>query len=407
MADVLPAGFDVEPAHEPVPFMDLVAQYGEIKKDVQEAVDRVLSEQRFILGDEVAEFECDVAEYCDSRDAVGCASGTDALLLSLQALDIGPGAEVITSPFTFFATAGAIHRVGAKPVFVDIDPISFNLDASQVEAAITEQTRAIIPVHIFGQCAEMEPLWRLAVRSGLAVIEDACQAIGAEYRGRRAGVLGTLGCFSFFPTKNLGGAGDGGLVTTDDPDLAARLRRLRVHGDAGGYHHREVGLNSRLDALQAAVLRIKLAHIETWTEGRQQNAKRYGELFRHYELLDAIELPAVLPDRRHVYNQYCVRVKAGQRDDVLNSLREQKVGATIYYPVPLHLQECFSDLGYKPGDLPESETACAEVLALPIFPELTADKQEVVVRSISKALGRLNSTATPEPKYLKPHERAA
>lgn len=408
MADVLPAGFDQEPAHEPVPFMDLVAQYSEIKDEVLEAVGKVFAEQRFILGDEVAEFECDVAEYCDSRDAVGCASGTDALVLSLQALNVGPGDEVITSPFTFFATGGAIHRVGATPVFVDIDPVSFNLDASRVEAAVTERTRAIIPVHIFGQCAEMEPLWRLAVRGGFAVIEDACQAIGAQYRGRRAGVLGTLGCFSFFPTKNLGGAGDGGLITTDDPDLAARLRRLRVHGDAGGYDHREVGFNSRLDALQAAVLRIKLAHIEAWTEQRQQNAKRYGELFRHYELLDAIELPAVLPDRRHVYNQYCVRVKAGQRDEVLGSLREQQVGAAIYYPVPLHLQECFAHLGYSAGELHEAESACAEVLALPIYPELSADQQELVVRGISKALGRFDSAATPAPKYLgQEHHRAA
>ncbi len=407
MADVLPAGFDTESAHEPVPFMDLVAQHSEIKDDVLQAVERVFAEQRFILGDEVAEFECDVAEYCDSRDAVGCASGTDALLLSLQALNIGPGDEVITSAFTFFATAGAIHRVGATPVFVDIDPISFNLDASRVEAAITERTRAIMPVHIFGQCAEMEPLWRLAVRGGLAVIEDACQAIGGEYRGRRAGVLGTLGCFSFFPTKNLGGAGDGGLVTTDDPDLASRLRRLRVHGDAGGYNHHEVGSNSRLDALQAAVLRVKLAHLESWTEQRQQNAKRYGELFRHYELLDAIELPTVLPDRRHVFNQYSVRVKAGQRDEVLNSMRDQKVGSTIYYPVPLHLQQCFEHLGYSKGDLPETEAACSEVLSLPIYPELSAHNQELVVRSISRALGRLGSGSTVAPKYLKEHGRAA
>jgi len=396
---------------EPVPFIDLVAQHNSISSEVDEAVHRVLSTQQFILGDEVAEFECDVAEYCDSRSAVGCASGTDALTLSLMALGIGPGDEVITSPFTFFATAGAICRVGATPVFVDIEPAGYNIDFEKIEAAVTARTRAIMPVHLFGQCAEMEPLWRVAVRNGLSIIEDACQAIGAEYRGRRAGVLGTVGCFSFFPTKNLGGAGDGGLVTTDDTEVAARLRRLRVHGDAGGYHHQEIGVNSRLDALQAAILRVKLAHLDEWTADRQQNAKRYSDLFRHYDLLDAIELPIVLPDRRPVYNQYTIRVKGARRAEVLASLRERHIGAAIYYPVPLHVQTCFAHLGYRPGDLPESERAAEEVLSLPVFPELQPYQQELVVREIARALGRISpatgSSAAPKPKFLDEQPRRA
>lgn len=399
------------PASAPVPFIDLVQQYQTIATDVQEAVQRVFAEQSFVLGDEVAEFECDVAEYCDSRAAIGVASGTDALVLSLLGLDIGPGDEVITSPFTFFATASSIARTGATPVFVDIDPVSFNLDCKQVEAAITSRTRAIMPVHLFGQCAEMEPLWRMAVRERLAIVEDACQAIGAEYHGRRAGVLGTVGCFSFFPTKNLGGAGDGGLITTDDPDLAARLRRLRVHGDAGGYRHLEVGYNSRLDALQAAVLRVKLQHLESWTEARRENARRYGELFRHYQLLDSLDLPEVQADCRHVYNQFTVRVRGGQRDAVLGHLREQNLGAAVYYPVPLHLQECFSNLGYAEGDLPHSETASREVLSLPIFAELQAYQQEQVVRGIAAALGRIGADGSGIAlKYNVPeveHRRAA
>ncbi|MEX0702510.1 MAG: DegT/DnrJ/EryC1/StrS family aminotransferase [Planctomycetales bacterium] len=383
------AGVLASASSAPVPFIDLKRQYAAISGEVQQAVHRVFSEQSFILGDEVAELECDVAEYCDSRDAIGCASGTDALVLSLMALEIGPGDEVITSPFTFFATAGAIHRVGATPVFVDIDPVSFDLDPERTEAAVNSRTRAIMPVHLYGQCAEMEPLWRLAARSNLAIVEDACQAIGAEYGGRRAGVLGTLGCFSFFPTKNLGGAGDGGLITTDDADLAMRLRRLRVHGDSGGYQHLEIGLNSRLDALQAAVLRVKLKRLDAWTAARQANAARYGDLFRQYGLLDAIEPPAILPERRHVFNQYCVRVRDGRRDAILKSLRGEGIGCMIYYPTPLHQQPCFAHLGYETGSLPESESAAQELLALPIYPELTAEEQERVVRGIARATGRL------------------
>lgn len=380
---------DSEHTHsEPVPFIDLVSQYQTIRSEIKQAVDNVFENQSFILGDEVTSLEKEIASYCDSREAIGCASGTDALILSLMAANIGPGDEVITSPFTFFATASSIARVGAKPVFVDVDPVSFNMVPELVEEAMTERTKAIMPVHIFGQCAEMEPIWRIAVRSGIPVIEDACQAIGSSYRGRRAGVLGTMGCFSFFPTKNLGGAGDGGLITTDDAELATKLRRLRVHGDAGGYKHLELGLNSRLDALQAAVLRVKLRHLDDWTAGRQANAKRYSELFRHYELLDAFDTPDILPERRHVFNQYVIRVKGGQRDAMLQSLRSQKIGAAIYYPVPLHLQDCFAHLGYKQGDFPESERAAAEVIALPIFSELLPEQQETVVRGIATALGR-------------------
>ena len=395
MAEVRPSTPTADTSNPPVPFIDLVEQYNAIASDIQAAIDRVMREQRFILGDEVAEFEYEMAEYCDSRAAVGCASGTDALILALMALDIGAGDEVITTPFSFFATASCICRVGARPVFVDIDPESFNLDPVKVEAAVTERTRAILPVHLFGQSADMEPLWRIAARGQIAIIEDACQAVGAEYRGRRAGVLGTFGCFSFFPTKNLGGAGDGGLITTDDADLAKRLLMLRVHGDAGGYNHLEIGLNSRLDALQAAILRVKLEHLDSWTVARQLNAKRYSELFHDHGLLDAVELPAVLSDRLHVFNQYSIRVKNGARDHVLQALRDRQIGAAIYYPGPLHLQQCFRSLGYLPGDFPEAEKAASEVLALPIYPELKPGHPEIVVRGIAQALGRATDSARP------------
>jgi dTDP-4-amino-4,6-dideoxygalactose transaminase len=370
----------------PVPLIDLVEQYDTIREEIHDAVDRVLASQRFILGDEVAEFEQEVAAYCDARHAIGCASGTDALILALMALDIGPGDEVITSPYTFFATASAIHRVGARPVFVDIDPQTFNLNPDAVAAAINGATRAIMPVHLFGRCAEMESLWRLAVRHGLAIVEDAAQAIGSTYRGRHAGVLGTIGCFSFFPTKNLGGAGDGGMVTTDDPDLAARLRRLRVHGDAGRYEHIEVGLNSRLDALQAAVLRVKLRRLEDWTEARRQNAARYAQLFAGEDLGDTVELPADCHEGRHVFNQYCIRVGGGQRDAVLKGLQERQIGCAIYYPKPLHVQHCFQFLGGRTGEFPEAERAAAETIALPIYAELGAARQERVVRAVAESV---------------------
>lgn len=384
---------DTSIAEPAVPFIDLVAQHRSIERDVMAAVGRVFSEQRFILGDEVAEFECDVAKYCDSRVAVGCASGTDALVLSLMALGIGPGDEVITSPFTFFATASSIHRVGAKPVFVDIDPATFNLNPDAVAAAVTERTRAIMPVHLFGLCADMDPLWRIAARGHLAIVEDACQAIGAEYRSRRAGVLGTIGNFSFFPTKNLGGAGDGGMMTTDDSTLANRLRRLRMHGDIGQYEHIEVGLNSRLDALQAAVLRVKMQHLEAWTLGRQRNARRYDNLIAQYGLGDVIQTPSIPAGYRHVFNQYTVRVRDGLRNQVMQSLRSRQLGCAVYYPKPLHLQECFRDLGYVAGDFAESEAAARDVLSLPIFAELQESQQEQVIRGIATAIGRNGSAS--------------
>ena len=371
---------------DPVPFIDLVAQYRTIEAEVTEAVGRVFRNQAFVLGEEVAGLEEEIATYCDAREAIGCASGTDALILALMALGIGPGDEVITSPFTFFATASSIVRVGATPVFVDIDPDTFNIDPRAVEAAVTPRTKAIMPVHIFGQCAEMEPMLRTAARHGLAVIEDACQAIGAEYDGRRAGVLGTIGCFSFFPTKNLGGAGDGGILTTDDRELAERMRRLRVHGDLGGYIHQEVGLNSRLDALQAAVLRVKLRHLDDWTSARQQNADRYAAHFNQRQFAGRLAPPTMIPGRRHVFNQYVVKVNDGKRDDVLSTLRSRQVGAAVYYPIPLHLQPCFAGLGYQRGDLPRSERACETVLALPIYSEMPLDHQSRVTDELGRAV---------------------
>lgn len=368
----------------PVPFIDLVAQYHAMSHEVLAAVERVFSEQKFILGDEVAALEREIAGYCDAQHAIGCNSGTDALILALQALGIGAGDEVITTPFSFFATASAICRAGATPVFADILPDTFNLDPQAVEDAITPRTKAILPVHLFGQCADMEPLQRLAAQHGLAIIEDACQAIGAEYRHRRAGVLGSVACFSFFPTKNLGGAGDGGMMTTDDPELAARLRRLRVHGDVGQYEHIEIGMNSRLDALQAAVLRVKLKHLEYWTVSRQRNARRYADQFRQTGATELLALPKTHPDCRHVFNQYSVRVRQGQRDHVLQQLRQRKIGCAIYYPKPLHLQKCFASLGCRPGQFPESEAAAREVLALPIYPELTAEDQSRVIDAVSQ-----------------------
>lgn len=372
---------------QPVPFIDLVAQYQSIREEIREAVDRCFENQSFILGDEVTQLEQEIARYCDARHAIACASGTDALILALMALGVGPGDEVITSPFTFFASASSIHRLGARPVLVDIDPESFNLCPVQVEKSISARTKAIMPVHIFGQCADMEPLWRLSTQHKIPIVEDAAQAIGAEYRGRRAGVLGSIGCFSFFPTKNLGGAGDGGIMTTDDSELAARLRRLRVHGDTGGYNHVEVGFNSRLDAVQAAVLRVKLRHLDAWTAARNRNAQQYAEALHNAGLPMGLELPVVLPDRRHVFNQYTTRVTGGQRDAVMQSLRARQIGCAVYYPIPLHLQKCFDYLGYRPGDLPEAERAAAEVLSLPIYSELPAEHQALVVAGLTDAMG--------------------
>jgi dTDP-4-amino-4,6-dideoxygalactose transaminase len=368
----------------PVPFIDLVPQFNSMSAEIMATVERVFTEQKFILGDEVSGLEQEIATYCDARHAIGCNSGTDALMIALQALGIGPGDEVITTPFSFFATASSICRVGATPVFVDIDPETFNLDPQAVEEAITPRTRAIMPVHLFGQCCDMDSLWRIAQKYELEIVEDAAQAIGAEYQGRRTGVLGAVGCFSFFPTKNLGGAGDGGMMTTDDPELAQKLKCLRVHGDVGQYEHIEVGMNSRLDSLQAAVLRVKLKQLEVWTVSRQRNAGQYGEMFRQNDVLDMISLPKIGPNRRHVFNQYCIRVRQGQRDQLMSQLKSRKIGCAVYYPKPLHLQKCFKYLGYRVGQFPEAEAASRDILALPSYPELPARDQSRIVSAVTE-----------------------
>lgn len=373
-----------------VPLIDLCEQHATIRDDVEAAVLQVLDSQKCILGDTVAQFEQSFAAYIDATHGISCASGTDALILALMALGIGPGDEVITTPYSFFATASSIVRVGAKPVFVDINPLTFNLDSCAVEAAITSRTRAVMPVHLYGQCTDMEPLWRLSVKYGLAIVEDACQAVGATYRSRKSGVLGTIGCFSFFPTKNLGGAGDGGFITTEDKDLAARMKRLRVHGDTGGYNHVEVGINSRLDAIQAAILSVKLKQLDAWSHARQENAARYTSLFENSGVLDRFELPLIDSECGHVFNQYCVRVKDGLRDEVMAGLKSRQVGCAVYYPKPLHLQECFRNFGYLAGQFPEAEQAARETLALPIYAELGAARQQRVAEALAETFAELD-----------------
>ena len=366
-----------------VPLLDLRAQYAPLREETLAAVERVFESQGFILGAEVEALEAEVAEYSQTRFAVGCASGSDALLLALMALDVKAGDEVVTTPYSFFATASSITRLGAVPRFVDIDPRTYNLDPSKVEDAITPKTRAVMPVHLYGQCAEMNALAEICGARNLTLVEDAAQAIGAEDGDRRAGSLSAVGCFSFYPTKNLGGAGDGGMLTTNDDALARRLKILRVHGGETKYHHREVGLNSRLDALQAAVLRVKLPHLDAWSDARAAHAETYRRLFTDAGLAEEIELPYVRENVRHIYNQFVVRVRGeGRRDALIEHLRRAQVGTEVYYPVPLHLQECFRYLGYKEGDFPEAERAARETLALPVYPELTADQQQYVVDSV-------------------------
>ena len=364
-----------------VPLVDLQAQYALLKDDVRAAVERVFASQRFVLGDEVRRLESSLAEYCQAKHAVGCASGSDALLLALMAFDVGIGDEVITTPASFFATASAIARLGARPVFVDIDRLIYNLDVSQVADAITARTKAIIPVHLYGQCAEVDALLALGERHGIPIIEDAAQAIGATDYGRRAGSMGAIGCFSFYPTKNLGGAGDGGFVTTNDDALAQRLRRLRAHGGMTEYEHVEVGINSRLDELQAAVLNVKLPYLDKWSDERARVADTYTRLFNEADLSFEVTTPFVRPECRHIFHQYVIRVPH-HRDALMNHLREHGVGTKVYYPIPLHRQECFSYLGYKAGAFPEAESAAAETFALPIYPELTETQQAYVVDSI-------------------------
>ncbi|MBN2017258.1 MAG: DegT/DnrJ/EryC1/StrS family aminotransferase [Candidatus Cloacimonetes bacterium] len=360
-----------------VPMLDLNAQYEPMKEDVLNAMKDVFESKRFINGPQIKELEEKLAEYCHCKHAIGVTSGTDALLISLMAFDIGEGDEVITTPFTFFATAGSVFRTGAKPVFVDIDPKTYNIDPDLIEAKVTEKTKAIMPVHLFGQCAEMDRINEIAKKHNLFVIEDAAQAIGSEYKGKRAGSLGDVGCFSFFPSKNLGCCGDGGLVTTNDDELAEKIRILRQHGSKPKYYHKIIGGNFRIDTIQATVLLEKFPYLEEWHKGRQKNANYYNE-----HLKDVIITPYVESYNKMIYNQYTIRTL--KRDELQNKLDEANVGNAIYYPVPLHLQECFAFLGYKEGDLPESEKAADEVISIPIYPELTKEQKDYVISVVKE-----------------------
>ncbi len=366
-----------------VPLLDLAEQNQLLRPDIEAALGRVLDTNGFILGGEVKVLEDELAEYCETKYAIGCASGTDALLLALMALDVKAGDEVITTPYSFFATVSCITRLGAIPIFVDIDPETYNLDISQIEAKITERTKAIQPVHLYGQCADMTALRKLAHKHSIPLVEDAAQAIGAEEFGMRAGSMSEIGCFSFYPSKNLGGMGDGGFLTTDDDDLARKLFALRVHGSEERYYHKWVGLNSRLDGFQGAVLRVKLPHLDTWSDRRKANADNYRELLTNAGLAEQMGLPFERENVRHIYNQFVVRVP-DRRDELKAFLAEHDIGSDIYYPVSLHLQECFAYLGNADGDFPESERASRETLALPIFPELKPEQQEYVVEKIAE-----------------------
>jgi dTDP-4-amino-4,6-dideoxygalactose transaminase len=369
-----------------VPLCDLQAQFRELRPQLEAAVARVLESGQVILGPEVAALEREVADYCGVNHGIACGSGTDALSLALHGLDIGRGDEVILPTFTFFATAGSVCRTGARPVFVDIDPVTYNLDPLQVESKITDRTRAILVVHLFGQCAEMEPLWHVAERHGLLLIEDAAQALGAEYQGKRAGSLGAVACLSFYPTKNLGAYGDAGMVVTNDPEWAAHMTCLRVHGMEPKYFHKYIGWNARIDALQAAMLRVKVPHLDRWLEKRREAARRYDVLIEEERLTHFLQRPAVAPQRRHTFNQYVVRVTGGDRDNLVRHLKSEGIGCEIYYPMPLHVQESLQYLGYREGDFPASEGAARCVLALPMFPELTTDQQRRVVQSCAAFL---------------------
>jgi len=375
-----------------VPLCDIQTQFRELRPQFDAALARVLESGQVVNGPEVAALENEVARYCGVAYGVGCGSGTDALSLALHALEIGPGDEVLLPTFTFFATAGSVCRAGARPVFVDIDPITYNLDPFQVESKVTPRTRAVLPVHLFGQCADMEPLWNVAERHDLIVVEDAAQSLGSEYQGKRAGSLGGLGCLSFYPTKNLGGFGDGGMVVTGDPAWAARMACLRMHGMEPKYYHKFIGWNARLDAVQAALLRVKLPHLDRAIEARQAAARRYDGLIEEHHLGHFLRRPAVRPHRRHSFNQYVVRVADGERDALVRWLKAERIGCEVYYPVPLHLQECLAHLGHRPGDFPAAEEACRCVLALPMFPEITVDQQRRVVGSCAaflRARGRM------------------
>ena len=367
-----------------VPLLDLQAQYRPLRDEILAAMTRVADSQRFIMGPEVEQLEAELSRLLGIRHAITVSSGTDAVLLALMTLDLKTGDEVVTTTHSFFATAGSIVRLGARPVLVDIDPDTFNIDPAQAAAAITPRTRAVLPVHLFGLSADLDPLLDAAARAGVPVIEDAAQAIGATYKGRPVGGIGALGCFSFFPSKNLGAFGDAGLLTTNDDGLARRARLLRTHGMEPKYYHHEIGGNFRIDALQAAVLRVKAPYLPGWTEGRRRNAARYRQLFAEATLTDRVGLPSELPGRYHIYNQFIVRVP--DRDRVKESLAARRIGTAIYYPVPFHLQECFAHLGYRRGEFPRAEDAARETLALPIYPELTEAQQAAVVSALADAL---------------------
>ena len=365
-----------------VPLLDLKAQYASIREEIIPAVTKVLETQDVCNGQAVRDFEKQLAAYCQCSHVLGVSSGTDALLLALMALDIGAGNEVITTPFTFFATAGVIWRVGARPVFVDIEPDTFNIDARKIEAAITPRTKAIMPVHLYGQMADMDAIMAIAQRHNLPVIEDAAQAIGAQYKGRAAGSIGTIGCFSFYPTKNLGAMGDAGAVSTNDATLATKMEKMRLHGQSHQYFHQWVGGNFRMDSLQGASLSVKLRRLQEWTENRRANARTYSQLLAD---CPGVVAPMEQPGQRHIYNQYVIRTR--RRDELAAFLKQQGIGCGVYYPLGLHLQECFAALGYKKGDFPQTEKATEEVLALPVFAEMTRQQQEYVVARIREFLG--------------------
>ena len=365
-----------------VPLLDLKAQYATIKDEILAAVSEVLESQRCIGGPKVAELEEKIAAVSDCKFAVGASSGTDAIMNSLMSLDIKPGDEVITTPFTFFSTVGCIARLGAKIVFADIDPKTYNIEAGGVKEAVTEKTRAIMPVHLYGQMADMDPIMEIAVEHNLAVIEDAAQSISSTYKGKKAGSIGTVGCFSFFPSKNLGGIGDGGMIVTNDEELYNRLFIMRNHGSKPKYHHKCVGGNFRLDPIQAAALLVKLPHLDEWSAKRRQNAAYYDKKFAGTN----VQTPYISPDCVSIYNQYVIRVP--RRDEVVAHLKANDIGCEIYYPVPMHLQECFGYLGYREGDFPEAEKAANEVMAIPVYPELTDEMKDVVVEAILSFLGQ-------------------
>jgi len=366
-----------------VPMLDVGRGNVPLKQEFMAAIERVIDSGRFLHGPEVGELERAVNEVCGTAHAIGCASGSDALLLALMAIDIEPGDEVIVPSFTFFATASAVSRLGAEPVFVDIDPLTYNMDPASLEQSITSRTRAIIPVHLFGQCAAMDKICEIANRHDLVVIEDAAQAIGAAWDDRPAGAWGQMGCLSFYPTKNLGGMGDGGMLVCQDEALASKIRLLASHGMQPRYYHKLVGINSRLDTIQAAILGVKMAHLESYAQARGTHAQRYKELFEASRMTDIVQLPLKHPKSKHVWNQYGIRVPYGRRDALKAHLQAQGIGCEIYYPVPLHMQECFSDLGYSVGCLPHTEAAAREILHLPVYPELTEGEQEAVVEGIA------------------------